>query len=330
MERRRDAIARTPGVLKALYVPTRFEKGVPFKMYNGQLYVNTYVMSEHAALVVEMSAFLASVPGIFRGHFGGVPASFRTDDRRAADDDAADPAAAGGANAGASGTESAAAAAEEDEEELRDARAILEKEAQEKVVRLNVGRVGGVAKDVVQSVRQPKPPEAQRRAQEERAVRSGGVGGDALPGGNAQAQREERKRELAPDALVPQMPYLPDMIAKFLTLQAGNRLVKDDKAREWVRALYEDYKEDFGELTYADVCRDEVQLSLRFVGAPPDASSVELYPLSHRLPLIETATLAADRHRRGVRGRAGRDAEGGVRAGQTLLTEQYLSFYEGK
>jgi len=326
METRRDAIARTPGVLKALYVPTRFEKGVPFKMYNGQLYVNTFVMAEHAALVVEMSAFLASVPGIFRGHFGGVPASFRTDDRAAVDDDVA---GGGDGAAAASGTSSSAAGTSAAGRVL-DARAILEAEAQSEVVRLNKGRVGGVADDVVRSVRRPKPPEAQQRAQEERAARSGGVGGDALPGGNAQAQREERIRELAPDALVPQMPYLPDMIAKFLTLQAGNRLVKDEKARQWVRALYEDYKKDFDGQTYAEVCRDEVQLSLRFVGAPPDASSVELYPLSHRLPLVETATLAADRHRRGVSGRAGRGGQSGVRAGQTLLTEQYLSFYEGK
>ena len=305
MEKRRDVLSQHPETLGALYVPTRFERGVPFKIYNGSLYVNTYVMAEHAALVVEMSAYLAPIPGIFRGHYGAVPASFRPENVLLADARGSAEAPAAAATSASGGSDGGVRGVDEV--------AMITAEARTTTVRLDASEVPGVADETVRRVHNPAPASGSASAR----------GGDALVDHNATLLREEAEGLLSDDAKVPQMPYLPDMLAKFLTLQAGSRLVKDAAARQWVKALHEDYFVNVqGAPTYEELCRDEVQLSMRFAGAPPHADAVELYPLSLKLPVVETAVLDADRHRRQGRG-AGRE-------GHTLLTEQYLSFYEGR
>ena len=77
LRNRLDALVQKPNALPACFVPTQFEAGVPLKIEQGVLLWNKPIGAAHSRLVVEMSAFLTSKPGIFGGHFDHLPASFR-------------------------------------------------------------------------------------------------------------------------------------------------------------------------------------------------------------------------------------------------------------
>ena len=75
--------------LPSCILPESFERGVPImecEATNG-IYFNKYTASEHAALVVESTHYLANVPGIADGNFAEVPRSFKVDGVKVGGDD---------------------------------------------------------------------------------------------------------------------------------------------------------------------------------------------------------------------------------------------------
>ncbi len=293
LRNRLDTMVQAPNALPACYTATQYESGQPLKFDGGVMLWNKGIGTAHAALVVEMSAYLTGKPGIFGGYFGQVPSTFRRfKDRVARQDPAKDkpPHEEDREEGDEEGEEEDAADSEPEYSEFTPME-VVQDDDDDDMIPAHDKPLGDGAADIARNG-PSKHPGNEALAQ----VADPSAAADPLlracPGASLRAERIAA----GPDAMVTQLGYTWDMSAMFFTYKAIGMLHND--RHKYVVAMRDKYPDVFkGEQTKIQTMEALPHIVMRFPGIAPDAESAESYPLSDPMPLKVSRVQQADSHK---------------------------------
>tara|TARA_B110001452_G_scaffold138332_1_gene115006 strand:- start:10844 stop:14425 length:3582 start_codon:yes stop_codon:yes gene_type:complete len=281
---------KSPNALPACYTATRYESSQPLKFDNGVMLWSKGIGTAHAALVVEMSAYLTGKPGIFGGHFGHVPSSFRRFKDRVARKQAARGEEEEGEEEEAEKEDSADSEPEYSELPSKDMEE--EEEEEDDILPAHDAPLGGDDAADIERNGPSKHPGNEALAQVADPCAVADPMLRACTGASLRAQRVA----MGPDAMVTQLGYTWDMSAMFFTYKAIGMLHND--RQKYVVAMRDKYSDVFkGEQTKIQTMETLPHIVMRFPGIPPDAESAESYPLSDPMPFKVSRVQQADSHK---------------------------------
>ena len=274
--------------LPSCVLPESFERGVPVtgcEASNG-IYVNKYIASQHVALVVESSHFLANVPGIATGVVAEVPGSFKVRDmtkskndadednvdddveevrkevgakRKAADEGATPPPKKTRLEQEEGGEEVGEEAVEDDDDAFAEAEV-------EEAPDLPEGETPSDLDSVERSVSRPEVDELNVNPKPGACDKAAGASID-------------------PSAKVGALPLLWDQGAMFFSMKMAATLHNDCK--EYVEAVRDKYPDAYDNEDMDETLQKLPHITLRFPGTVEREKNT-LFPLSCSIPLEES------------------------------------------
>ena len=294
--------------LPSCVMPIAFKKGVPIKECeaNNGIYVNKWAMDRHSELVVEASAFLATLPGVTGGQFTKVPSSFREHPKLQADDGRgrdvrmepdeeraaeAQPSAAryermrddaeldggSGSAAGFDPNDPDPDTVAQDEMELderdEEAQRLYEAEQEEEEMQQE--------EPPLQAEMEESDPSHAPLEDEVRDPSRAGTNGFEAGAGLSAAAAAIRASD---QAQVRAMPYDWDMLQMFLTCKMIDTLHND--CQDYVAEMAKHFPRPYASEDQSETLRDLPQLCMRFPGLKDkDKNDRLLFPLTRSVPL---------------------------------------------
>ena len=279
---RLDCIVNAKDALPACTTATQYELGQPLKMENGVLLFNKKIGNAHAALVVEMSAFLTSKPGIFGGAFGAVPLSFRR-----SRGNAFALGVAGEHEVLATGSKSTFENQNQEQEQGEE----CEYEFPDADPSGGDERALDAMDDDTDRLRNGQsamPPTAASDAvlNADAATRSIRAGPGAL--------QHARRASIGPDAIVHELGYFYEMSSMYFTYMAIGTLHNDRAS--YVEETRANFPDVFANETFDETLHSIPHLIMRYCGIPSGEATSYALALSEPMPLTETRTQSADKH----------------------------------